>query len=106
MLGIAVSLPFQNPTKLATICGLAIVGTVVVLADQEAPDDERSRTIFAQIRLGNTKAISAALKQASFFESRDDDGNTPLMHAAFYLDAPWVERFLKKGADPNATNKT
>ncbi|HKS38217.1 MAG TPA: ankyrin repeat domain-containing protein [Verrucomicrobiae bacterium] len=28
------------------------------------------------------------------------------MHAAFYLDGPWVARFLKNGANPNVTNKT
>ncbi len=62
--------------------------------------------MFAQIRQGDITAIAASLKNASFLESKDEDGNTPLMHAAFYLDAKSIELCLKNGADPNATNKT
>lgn len=104
----------RNPMKLrivlSTIRWLFIVASVAVFADQKAtvqsPRDDQSQSFFAQIRQGDIKAITATLKNPSLLELKDEDGNTPLMHAAFYLDAKLTERFLKNGADPNATNKT
>jgi ankyrin repeat protein len=61
--------------------------------------------IFAQIRAGDIKAIRASLSDRSVLQARDAAGNTPLMQAAFYLDATPLELFLKHGADPHATNR-
>jgi ankyrin repeat protein len=94
---------------LSTLRCLFISASVVAVADQkpavESIRDDPSRALVARIRQGDAKAIAASLKNPSLLDSRDEDGNTPLMHAAFYLDAKWVERFLRNGADPNTTNK-
>src|SRR2546426_5765172 len=98
------------PILLSSIRWLFIAASVAAVADQkpavESPRDDQSRTFFARIREGDIEAIAASLKNSSLLELKDEDGNTPLMHAAFYLDAKWIEQFLKAGADPNATNKT
>lgn len=72
----------------------------VVEAGAKAPSP-----IFAHIRQGNVSAIATALADRSQLESRDASGNTPLIQAAFYLDAAQVETFLEHGADPNAANR-
>lgn len=59
---------------------------------------------FAHIRQGNIAAIREQLKDPAALEWKDEDGNSSLMQAAFYLDASAVELFLAKGANPNATN--
>jgi hypothetical protein len=100
----------KSSILLSAIRCLVIAAPLTVVAGQEstveATRDEQSRTLFVQIRQGDVKGITASLKNPSVLESRDEDGNTPLMCAAFHLDARLVERFLKEGADPNATNKT
>lgn len=67
--------------------------------------ERRLDGIFAHIRNGDTRAIAAALAERSVLEARDEAGNTPLIQAAFYLDAAQLELFLERGADPNAANR-
>jgi ankyrin repeat protein len=94
---------------LSSIRCLVIAASIAAVADQkttvQSPRNDQSRTLFARIREGDSKTITASLKNHSLLESKDEDGNTPLMQAAFYLDAKLIERFLKNGADPNATNQ-
>src|SRR5882762_2163883 len=104
----------SKPMKLSilpsSIRWLVIAASIAAVADQkttvQSPRNDQSRTLFARIREGDSKTITASLKNHSLLESKDEDGNTPLMHAAFYLDAKAIELFLTEGADPNATNKT
>lgn len=62
--------------------------------------------IFARIRAGDIKFVRTALRDRAVLTSRDAAGNTPLIQAAFYLDAASLELLLKKGADPNATSQS
>jgi len=95
---------------LSSVRWLVILVSVAAVADQKttlrSAGDDLSRALFVQIRQGDFQGIAASLKNPSLLESRDEGSNTPLMHAAFYLDAKTVGRFLKEGAEPNATNKT
>ncbi len=73
----------------------------------EAPADlvpETAHPVFALIRRGDPAELTAWLKDAPDLGVRDASGNTPLMQAAFYLDATQVAAFLDRGADVNATN--
>jgi ankyrin repeat protein len=76
-----------------------------IAASTGAESTHRNHPIFADIRIGNTQAIADFVTNPSVFQRRDEAGNTPLMQAAFYLDATQLDIFLKKGADPNATNR-
>src|SRR4051812_9790590 len=60
--------------------------------------------IFDMIRLGDRRGIAKALKNSGAVNLRDEEGNTPLIQAAFYLDAAAVREFVERGADVNATN--
>lgn len=84
--------PTPNPVQAAT-------DTTTVTAVKGANE------IFARIRNGDTRAIAAALADPSILEVRDDRGNTPLIQAAFYLDAAALDLFLVRGADANAANR-
>lgn len=65
---------------------------------------ESTPPIFASIRRGDQAGLAAWLKDAPDLNLRDASGNTPLIQAAFYLDATQVAAFLDRGADVNATN--
>lgn len=65
---------------------------------------EPADPIFALIRRGNQAELAAWLKDAPDLSLRDASGNTPLLQAAFYLNATQVAAFLDRGADVNATN--
>ena len=71
-------------------------------ADEITP--RKTAPIFQQIRQGDLRAIARSLRDRSLLDLRDEDGNTPLLQAAFYLDAKQLSLFLDAGADPNATN--
>jgi ankyrin repeat protein len=60
--------------------------------------------IFDLIRAGDRKAIAKASKNPGTLNLRDEEGNTPLIQAAFYLEAADVARLIAAGADVNATN--
>lgn len=60
--------------------------------------------IFDMIRTGDRPGIAKALKDAGTVNLRDEEGNTPLIQAAFYLPASQLPQFLNRGADVNATN--
>lgn len=81
----------------------------VVTADTKqvaiaGPEKRGADALFEQIRLGDHKGIAQRLCDRSCLDLRDENGNTPLIQAAFYLDAKEVTCFLNEGADPNATN--
>ena len=79
--------------------------THTIAASTDAESTHSNHPIFADIRGGNTHAMADSLTDPSVFQLRDKAGNTPLMQAAFYLDATQLDIFLKNGADPNATNR-
>lgn len=65
---------------------------------------ESGHSIFAMIRGGDEQGVAAWLKEAADLNLRDESGNTPLIQAAFYLQAPQLAPFLERGADVNAAN--
>lgn len=69
-----------------------------------SPGRNKDHRIFRQIREGNLEGIADSLQEPSVLTARDESGNTPLIQAAFYLNAPQLALFLDKGADPNAKN--
>src|SRR5262245_16155976 len=70
-----------------------------------APTNEATHgSIFDAIRSGDMTTLGSVLSQAGQISSRDNQANTPLIHAAAYADAKTVWLLLEKGADPNATN--
>ncbi len=89
-------------------------GVVLSARSDEAPDtapavadlpsENSTHPIFAMIRRGDQAELAAWLKDAPDLSRRDASGNTPLIQAAFYLDAKQVAAFLDRGADVNATN--
>jgi len=77
-------------------------GTKEVAAADSAK--RKADVLFDQIRRGDLGAVARRLRDRSCLDLRDEDGNTPLIQAAFYLEAKELARFLDMGADPNATN--
>jgi ankyrin repeat protein len=84
------------------------IATDVVEKEEKASGMEAARgkhdAIFDMIRAGDHRGIRKALKNEATVNLRDEEGNTPLIQAAFYLDAAQVAEFIKRGADVNATN--
>lgn len=87
--------------------GVKLVAAATV-ADKDEPtattEAPKHDPLFDDIRAGNRRAIANALKNPASVQLRDEEGNTPLIQAAFYLDAAEVARFIDRGADVNATN--
>jgi ankyrin repeat protein len=69
-----------------------------------AKAEVKNHPIFNAIRSGDRRSIAKALKDSALVNLRDDEGNTPLVQAAFYLPASQLAQFLDRGADVNATN--
>lgn len=103
--GLALAAP-SSPTPSPGSSPAPSTGSGPSAAETTADTTAKSaHEIFAHIRNGDSRAIAAALTDRSVLDVRDDRGNTPLIHAAFYLDADAVDRFLALGADANAANR-
>jgi ankyrin repeat protein len=72
-----------------------------IMADAAQPKHD---ALFDMIRAGVRRGIAKALKNPAALNLRDEEGNTPLIQAAFYLDAAQVAQLIDHGADVNATN--
>jgi ankyrin repeat protein len=70
----------------------------------EGTGERKQDVISDMIRVGDRRGISRSLKNPAAIRLRDEEGNTPLIQAAFYLEAADLARLLEKGADVNATN--
>jgi ankyrin repeat protein len=87
--------------------GVTLVAPVNSVAKTEAkptPGNGKSHTVFDLIRHGDGPGLAKALSDPAVLSVRDEAGNTPLIQAAFYLNAELLTLFLDKGADVNATN--
>ncbi len=88
--------------------GLTLKGERPLAGPAEAAAQATAATkldpLFEQIRQGDRKSIAQRLRDRACLNLRDEDGNTPLIQAAFYLDARVLAWFLNAGADPNAAN--
>jgi len=60
--------------------------------------------LFTAIRDGDVQNVRRLLDNGADVNSRDPEGNTPLIQAAFYATPECVGLLLKKGADANAAN--
>lgn len=56
------------------------------------------------LRRGNVTELTRALDSGVPVNARDAQGNTPLMLAAIYAEAPAVKLLLSRGAEVNVTN--
>ena len=69
-----------------------------------APVVVEKHAVFEMIRGGDRAGIAKSLQNPEILRARDENGNTPLIEAAFYLDAKTLALILDKGAEVNATN--
>lgn len=66
-----------------------------------------TRELFEAVRDGSVDRVARLLEaDPAQVNARDDQGSTPLIHAAMYGDEAVVRLLLEKGADPNAKNDT
>lgn len=87
--------------------GVKLTISTVVAAKEDlavaAPQSVHNQ-IFDQIRNGDRRGIAKAINNSHTLEARDEEGNTPLIQAAFYLGASDLAQMIDRGADVNATN--
>src|SRR5262245_12368585 len=83
------------------LCSALLRADLVVA---ENPKPRMTRQFFEILRSGDINKLERALDQGASPNSRDDSGNTPLLHAAGYGDVACVSLLLKRGAEVNATN--
>jgi len=76
-----------------------------VHADDGFKANQIAGDLLTAIRNGDERGLRKLLDSSAALNSRDADGNTPLILASLYTGPECVELFLKKGADPNAANK-
>ena len=82
--------------------GVVAVLSLVALSSTYA----QARTLFELVKTGTPQEIQAAIKSGASVNARDNDGVTPLMHAAAWNINPQViSTLLKAGADPNERDK-
>ena len=60
--------------------------------------------LFAAIRASDLEAVNRILDTGANLASRDEAGDTPLMHAALYAGEACLRMLLDHGADPNQAN--
>ncbi|MBI3862428.1 MAG: ankyrin repeat domain-containing protein [Planctomycetia bacterium] len=89
---------------------LASLGVFSSLAKGAAAADHAAAAtlpaeVVQAIRDGNSERLPAFLTGGGDVNTRDSDGNTPLILAALYSKPDVVEFLLKKGADANAANR-
>ena len=70
---------------------------------KESKKDEKTRTIRSAIRSGDTALLFSLLDAESLGAVVDDEGNTPLLHAARFGKTACLELLVEAGADVNAT---
>lgn len=84
---------------LAALCLL----TAPVMADDQAPDDTRAQLksiYFDAAREGSHERLAAFIDAHYDLETRDDNGYTALILAAYHGQQAAVEQLLAAGADP------
>ena len=74
-------------------------------ADPSLKNKQGRNVLFIASGHGSIATIARLLSCFSI-DSRDDDGDTPLMHAAACAQLPAVNYLLEKGADPLLTGKS
>lgn len=80
-------------------------GALALAEDPALPRPVLSSELFEAVRDGCVDRVAHLLEaDPSQINARDDQGFTPLIHAAMYADEPLVRLLLEKGADPNAKN--
>src|SRR5882672_3769829 len=90
----------MNPTfGIALILWLAC--SSLLLGEPASP----ASALFRASRDGDRVALRSLLAKGADINTRNDNGDTPLMEAALNADAAVLELLLKADADVNATNK-
>ncbi|TNE28651.1 MAG: hypothetical protein EP349_07655 [Alphaproteobacteria bacterium] len=67
--------------------------------------DYPTTKLFRAVQSGNIAGIDAALADGAAIDSRDDNGNTAVMNAAYEGKNAVLRHLLEKGADPHAENE-
>ncbi len=72
---------------------------------EEGVDVKSESPMCRACALGNMEIIKLLFRSGADIHARDQDGSTPLHHAAFHSHIPAVEFLIQNGADVNAGNK-
>lgn len=83
----------------------ATLGQVWLARSAESPVADASLGMREILRRGDETALRRTLSVPGWAESRDREGNTPLILAAQLGSAEMVRQLLEAGADPTATNR-
>jgi ankyrin repeat protein len=86
-------------------CAISIAFVNAVLASSAANDSALNAELFRAIRNNDAPAVNTLLSRGAGTNAKDQDGATPLMHAALYGEPGLLKLLLDKGAEPNARNK-
>ena len=84
---------------------LPSVSPSTVHADDQREAKPIAPDLVTAIRNADARAIRKSLDNGADVNSRDGDGNTPLILASFYANPECVELLIEKGADVNTANK-
>jgi ankyrin repeat protein len=92
-------MPFR---RLLTLC-VMVTGVFVAAA---AAQSNQSDAFYAAIRANDLTRLNAVLAQGADVNTKDPQGITPLMLAAWVGSTDAMKTLLDRGADPNLTNST
>ena len=74
-------------------------------ASEQRETDPMAADLVAAIRNGDIRAIRKLLDNGADVNTRDAEGNTPLILASFYASPECVALLLENGADVNTANQ-
>jgi ankyrin repeat protein len=86
------------------VLSAAVATEVEAGTANSAPVLVEKHPVFEMIRRGDRRGIAKVLQDPEILRVRDENGNTPLIEAAFYLEAKQLALFLDQGGEVNATN--
>jgi ankyrin repeat protein len=90
--------------RLITLVLVQAFVTRSVSAGELCSDNAISRGLIVAIRSSDIPAVETLIDNGANVNSRDAEGNTPLILASLYASPKCVELLLEKHADPNASN--
>src|SRR5262252_4450535 len=83
---------------------IAIVAAALVYSAKN--DSALNAELFRAIHNNDSPAVKTLLRRGAQVSAKDEEGATPLMHAAIYADPGLMTVLLEKGAEPNARNQS
>jgi ankyrin repeat protein len=95
----------MNYKKIVKIVSLAVLAAAFGQAKaMKIPKEELNKALLKAAEQGNITTVIKLLSQGANINCKDDNGNTPLMHASMYDYLAMAQLLLERGADSNCTN--